>query len=109
MLRLLNLANEHFDIAEELRWIEVMDEVHVDSMTSTQKEGFRIVAAANVTTNLRKHQSPGVDRLQITSGHLQDQRCNRWTDSDDSCASLSLATSLIYLRSISWHIQTFFD
>jgi len=75
-----------------------VENVHVDSLTSTRKESFPVLLHLNIPPNTGEYKSARIDCLEIASWHLQRQRIGRWHDGDKLSTSLDTPASLLIFR-----------
>ncbi len=67
----------------------VKDEVEIDSVLPQAPVGRPKVETIQALPRIGQDQSPGVNGLQVASGHLQDQGHVRRDHGDDTRASLN--------------------
>ena len=71
MLHSMHLVNEPVDVGQEVLRIVIVDYIHVHPMAATCKEGLSEIAIGNVLSNGSENHGPWIDRLEISSWHLQ--------------------------------------
>jgi hypothetical protein len=78
MLNLLQLLHEKLDAFQELAGSIVVQQVEIHPIVSARKERLLVIAGLNASSHTCKNKGSGVDSLQVSSRHLQDQRKCRW-------------------------------
>ena len=72
MLNLRNLVDEKFHIRNKLLGVMIVYNVHIYALFSTGQKRLLILLIVDTMPDLGKHERSGIDRLQITTRHLQD-------------------------------------
>jgi hypothetical protein len=71
MLDFLNLQDDLLQACHESLGIVIVKNIQVDALIATSKKGFSVTLCLDVPTNGSKHKRSRIDRLKITSWHLQ--------------------------------------
>ena len=97
MLNTLDLGNYLGNICQELFWVVIMQDIHIDTLVAAYDESLAILTCFDASANGRKDESSRVDGFEVSSWHLQYDSVGRGHNSDDAGSTFYTSASFILL------------